>query len=124
MEGFEPRNPEEWEASDWVSGCIRKKLLQCGNRSGNWDGFWKIARVKVPNTRRAWYNVSMTLGECEIACKWNCSCTAYTSLDIRNGGSGCLLWLDELLDTRKYDVDQDIYIRMSASKLEGPYVIL
>ncbi|KAJ0489441.1 putative protein kinase RLK-Pelle-DLSV family [Helianthus annuus] len=63
----------------------------------------------------------MTLGECEIACKRNCSCTAYTSLDIRNGGSGCLLWLDELLDTRKYAVDQDIYIRMSASKLEGKW---
>ncbi|KAM0019392.1 putative protein kinase RLK-Pelle-DLSV family [Helianthus debilis subsp. tardiflorus] len=121
MQGFEPKNPEQWEASDWASGCIRKKPLQCGNGSGDRDedGFWKIARVKVPDTRRAWYNVSMTLGECETACKRNCSCTAYTSLDIRNGGSGCLLWLDELLDTREYDVDQDIYVRMAASELEG-----
>ncbi|KAF5777997.1 putative protein kinase RLK-Pelle-DLSV family [Helianthus annuus] len=54
-----------------------------------------------------------------MACKRNCSCTGFTSLDIRNGGSGCLLWLDELLDTREYDVYQDIYIRMSASELEG-----
>uniref|UniRef100_A0A251T3G0 Receptor-like serine/threonine-protein kinase n=1 Tax=Helianthus annuus TaxID=4232 RepID=A0A251T3G0_HELAN len=193
IQGFEPKNPEQWEASDWASGCIRKKPLHCGNGSGDGDedGFWKIARVKyavhgrfsiksdvfsfgvlvleiicgkrnrefshgghtdnllghawklykegrsigllsaslqascvvseVPDTRRAWYNVSMTLGECEIACKRNCSCTAYTSLDIRNGGSGCLLWLDELLDTREYDVDQDIYIRMSASELEGKW---
>ncbi|KAM0019393.1 putative protein kinase RLK-Pelle-DLSV family [Helianthus debilis subsp. tardiflorus] len=61
----------------------------------------------------------MTLGECEMACKRNCSCTGFTSLDIRNGGSGCLLWLDKLLDTREYDVYQDIYIRISASELEG-----
>ncbi|KAM0054573.1 putative protein kinase RLK-Pelle-DLSV family [Helianthus debilis subsp. tardiflorus] len=121
MEGFEPRNPEEWEASDWGSGCIRKKPLHCGNGSGDRDedGFWKIERVKVPDTRRSWYNVSMSLGECEMACKRNCSCTGYTSLDIRNGGSGCLLWLDELLDTREYDANQDIYIRMAASELEG-----
>ncbi|KAK9059758.1 hypothetical protein SSX86_020462 [Deinandra increscens subsp. villosa] len=119
MKGFEPRNPEEWEASDWASGCIRKKPLDCVNGYGVGDGFWKIARVKVPDTRRSWYSVSMTLGECEMACRSNCSCTGYSSLDIRNGGSGCLLWLDELLDTREYDVDQDIYIRMAASELQG-----
>ncbi|KAM0062531.1 putative protein kinase RLK-Pelle-DLSV family [Helianthus debilis subsp. tardiflorus] len=121
MQGFEPRNPEEWEVSDWVSGCMRKSPLNCGNgnANGNEDGFLKIVGVKIPDTRRAWYNVSMTLGECEMACKRNCSCTGFTSLDIRNGGSGCLLWLDELLDTREYDVYQDIYIRISASELEG-----
>ncbi|KAF5777986.1 putative protein kinase RLK-Pelle-DLSV family [Helianthus annuus] len=121
IQGFEPKNPEQWEASDWASGCIRKKPLHCGNGSGDGDedGFWKIARVKVPDTRRVWYNVSMTLGECEMACKRNCSCAGYTSSDIRNGGSGCLLWLDELLDTREYDVDQDIYIKIAASELKG-----
>ncbi|KAJ0914553.1 putative protein kinase RLK-Pelle-DLSV family [Helianthus annuus] len=125
MDGFEPRNPKEWEASDWVSGCIRKKPLHCKNGNeigdGDGDGFWKIAGVKVPDTRRSWYNMSMTLGECEMACKVNCNCTGYANLDIRNGGSGCLLWLDELLDTREYDADQDIYIRMAASELEGKW---
>ncbi|KAK9059753.1 hypothetical protein SSX86_020457 [Deinandra increscens subsp. villosa] len=115
MQGFEPRNPEEWEVSDWVSGCKRKKPLDC--KSGDW--FWKITGVKLPDTRRSYYNMSMTLRECETICKKNCSCTGYTSLDIRNGGSGCLLWLDELLDTREYNGDQDIYIRMAASELEG-----
>ncbi|KAJ0493272.1 putative protein kinase RLK-Pelle-DLSV family [Helianthus annuus] len=120
MDGFEPRNPKEWEASDWVSGCIRKKPLHCrnGNEIGDGDGFLKIARVKVPDTRQAWYNVSMTLGECEMACKRNCSCTCYANIDIRNGGSGCLLWFDQLLDVREFDVDQDIYIRMAASELK------
>ncbi|KAI3695899.1 hypothetical protein L1987_78903 [Smallanthus sonchifolius] len=115
MQGFETRNAEEWKASDWASGCIRKKPLNCGNG----DGFWKIAGVKVPDTRRSWYDVNMTLGECETACKRNCSCTGYGSLDIRNGGTGCLLWFSELLDTREFDAFQDIYIRVDASELEG-----
>ncbi|KAI3695898.1 hypothetical protein L1987_78902 [Smallanthus sonchifolius] len=105
---------KEWNASDWASGCIHKKPLNCENR----DGFWKIAGMKVPDTRRSWYDVNMTLGECETACKRNCSCTAYGSLDIRNGGTGCLLWFDELLDTREFDAIQDIYIRVDASELE------
>ncbi|KAI3683307.1 hypothetical protein L1987_83810 [Smallanthus sonchifolius] len=115
MQGFEPRNPEEWDASDWVSGCVRKTPLNCGNG----DGFWKLTGVRVPDTRRSWYNVSMTLGECEMACKRKCSCTGYASLDIRNGGSGCLLWFDELLDTKEYDANQDIYIRMTSIELQG-----
>ncbi|KAI3695861.1 hypothetical protein L1987_78863 [Smallanthus sonchifolius] len=55
MQGFEPTNPEEWGASDWVSGCIRKKPLNCGNENedGDGDGFWKIEGVKVPDTRRS-----------------------------------------------------------------------
>ncbi|KAI7730635.1 hypothetical protein M8C21_015978 [Ambrosia artemisiifolia] len=121
--GYEPRDPEAWEASDCAGGCICKKPLHFGNgnRNGIADGFWKVAGVKLPDTRCSWYNVSMTLGECEMACKWNCSCTVYASLDIRNGGSGCLLRFNELLDTREYDVNQDIYIRMAASELEGAW---
>ncbi|XP_024990475.1 G-type lectin S-receptor-like serine/threonine-protein kinase At4g27290 [Cynara cardunculus var. scolymus] len=117
IKGFEPRIPEEWKASDWSSGCQRKKPLNCG--SG--DGFQKISGVKLPDTQRSWYNLSMTLGECEMACRKNFSCTAYANLDIRNGGSGCLLWFDKLMDIREYDVDQELYIRISASELATAY---
>ncbi|KAI3817667.1 hypothetical protein L1987_11463 [Smallanthus sonchifolius] len=87
--GFEPRYPKEWDASDWSSGCKRKMSLNCGDANG--DGFLKITGIKVPDTRRSWYNASMTLGECEMACRMKCSCTAYANSDISNGGSGCLL---------------------------------
>ncbi|KAL8257715.1 hypothetical protein R6Q59_029756 [Mikania micrantha] len=117
MPGFEPKNPKEWDASDWSSGCKPKKPLNCGDV--NEDGFLKTSGVKLPDTRRSLYNVSMTLGECEGACRMNCSCTAYANLDIRNGGSGCLLWFDELLDIRDYDEDHNIYIRMAASEIAG-----
>ncbi|GJX24734.1 hypothetical protein Tco_0231030 [Tanacetum coccineum] len=37
----------------------------------------------------------------------------------RNGGSGCLLWFDELMDMRECDSSQHIYIPMAASELKG-----
>ncbi|KAL7249461.1 hypothetical protein ACSBR1_011622 [Camellia fascicularis] len=69
-------------------------------------------------TRYSWFNKSMTLRECKMVCLKNCSCTAYTNLDIRGGGSGCLLWFDELIDMREFSANgQDIYIRMASSEL-------
>ncbi|XP_076960448.1 G-type lectin S-receptor-like serine/threonine-protein kinase At4g27290 [Bidens hawaiensis] len=115
--GFQPRNSQEWDVSDWSSGCKRKKPLNCGDV--NADRFLKITGVKLPDTRRAWYNVSMTLEECEMACRIKCNSTAYANLDIRNGGSGCLLWFDGLVDIREYDADHNMYIRMAASELAG-----
>ncbi|KAI3685679.1 hypothetical protein L6452_34935 [Arctium lappa] len=115
LEGFEPRLPEEWNAADWSSGCQRKQPLQCGRE----DGFWKVSGIKFPDTRYSRYNVSMTLEECEMTCTRDCSCTAYAQLDIRNGGSGCLLWFHELKDIREYDQKQELYIRMAASELAG-----
>ncbi|KAL8218243.1 hypothetical protein R6Q57_021616 [Mikania cordata] len=117
MPGFEPKKPKEWDASDWSSGCKPKKPLSCGD--ANEDGFLKTSGVKLPDSRRSLYNVSMTLRECETACRMKCNCTAYANLDIRNGGSGCLLWFDELLDIRDYDEDHNIYIRIAASELAG-----
>ncbi|KAJ9553608.1 hypothetical protein OSB04_017653 [Centaurea solstitialis] len=113
MEGFEPRLPEEWNAADWSGGCQCKQPFRCG--SG--DGFRKISGIKFPDTRHARYNVTMSLDECEMACTRDCSCTAYAQLDIRNGGSGCLLWFHELMDMREFDEKQELYIRMAASEL-------
>jgi hypothetical protein len=60
----------------------------------------------------------MSLKECEEWCLKNCSCTAYANLDIRNGGSGCLLWFAELVDMVEVAVGgQDLYVRVPASVL-------
>ncbi|GKA10499.1 G-type lectin S-receptor-like serine/threonine-protein kinase [Tanacetum coccineum] len=118
MEGFEPKFPQEWQSSDWSNGCQRKKHLDCGSEYG----FQEVSGVKLPDTRRSWYNYSMSLRECEMACRMDCSCTAYSNLDIRNGGSGCLLWFGELMDVREYDEDHYIYIKMPASKLAGKQI--
>ncbi|KAM4133717.1 hypothetical protein ACJW30_01G352100 [Castanea mollissima] len=56
-------------------------------------------------------------------CKVAHICKAYANLDIRNGGSGCLLWPTDLVDIVVLQVGgQDIYIRQAASKLgEGGF---
>ncbi|CAI9273446.1 unnamed protein product [Lactuca saligna] len=119
LEGFEPRRPDEWDLADWSSGCQRITPLACGNG----DGFRTLSGVKFPDTNRSVYNLNMTLDDCEATCKGNCTCTAYASLDIRNGGSGCLLWFGDLMDIRVYDETQELYVRMPASELpmnKGP----
>nr|GEV62444.1 G-type lectin S-receptor-like serine/threonine-protein kinase At4g27290 [Tanacetum cinerariifolium] len=112
MEGFVPRNPEEWSASEWSSGCRRKTPLNCPNG----DGFRVFKNVKLPDTRRSWYNRNMTLAECGAACELNCSCIAYSTIDITKG-NGCLMWFDELMDIRTVDDSQDLYVRMAISDL-------
>jgi hypothetical protein len=74
--------------------------------------------MKLPDTSKSWFNKSMNIEECEKFCKRNCSCTAYANLDVRNGGSGCLLWFDNIMDIKKLSSGgQDVYIRVAASEL-------
>ncbi|KAF3663384.1 putative G-type lectin S-receptor-like serine/threonine-protein kinase-like isoform X1 [Capsicum annuum] len=59
----------------------------------------------------------MTLKECRKVCSRNCSCTAYSSLDISYGDQGCLLWYGELIDIRKLpERGIDIFIKMDPSE--------
>ncbi|XP_019196485.1 PREDICTED: G-type lectin S-receptor-like serine/threonine-protein kinase At4g27290 [Ipomoea nil] len=112
---FVAKHRDDWDRADWSAGCVREVGLNCSS-----DGFLKYSGVKLPDTNVSWYNQTMSLGECEDVCATNCSCMAYTSLDIRNGGSGCLLWLGDLVDIRQLsDHGQDIYIRMAYSALDA-----
>ncbi|XP_015170171.1 G-type lectin S-receptor-like serine/threonine-protein kinase At4g27290 [Solanum tuberosum] len=115
LRGFEPRYPEQWYAVDWSNGCIRKTSLSC-----NQDGFLKFRNIKMPDSRHSWYNVSISLEECKKMCLADCNCTAYSNLDIRNGGSGCLLWFGELIDIREYNKnEQYLFVRVAASELDS-----
>lgn len=112
LKEFEPKSPEDWTTADWSQGCVRKVPLDCSDG----EDFLKYPGIKVPDTRQSWYNKTMNLEECEEECLKNCSCTAYANLDIRDGGSGCILWFRDLIDIRQYNEDgQDIYVRMAAS---------
>ncbi|PHT77181.1 G-type lectin S-receptor-like serine/threonine-protein kinase [Capsicum annuum] len=113
LDKFEPKHPDDWKRSDWSSGCVRRHPLNCTG-----DGFLMYSGVKLPDTRNSWFNETMKLDECKEFCLRNCSCTGYANLDIRNGGSGCLLWIGEMVDIRQLSASgQDIYIRMSASDI-------
>ncbi|XP_015583928.2 G-type lectin S-receptor-like serine/threonine-protein kinase At4g27290 [Ricinus communis] len=112
LEGFVPKSPTDWSASDWSDGCVRRTELSC--HTG--DGFRKLKGMKLPDTSSSWVDMSMDLKECEGMCLRNCSCLAYANSDIR--GSGCLLWFDHLIDMRKFtEGGQDLYIRIAASEL-------
>ncbi|PSR96329.1 G-type lectin S-receptor-like serine/threonine-protein kinase [Actinidia chinensis var. chinensis] len=113
LQGFEPKFPKDW-GTDWSNGCVRRAALGCNN--GDW--FLKYSGVKVPDTHNSRYNVSMTIKECEAMCLKDCSCMAYANSDVNAGGSGCLLWFDELVDIREFTENgQDLYVRMAASEL-------
>ncbi|CAL8150468.1 unnamed protein product [Prunus armeniaca] len=115
LKGFVPKSPKDWNSGYWSDGCVRKIPLACS--SG--DGFLKYTGVKLPDTSSSWFDKSMSLKECKGLCLNNCSCTAYANLDIREGGTGCLLWFGKLIEIREFTSGggQDLYMRMAVSEL-------
>ncbi|KAK9155992.1 hypothetical protein Sjap_003472 [Stephania japonica] len=120
IEGFEQKSADDWNRADWSGGCRRRTALDCNNR----DGFQRFSSVKVPDTAFSWVDKNMSLGECQIKCLKNCSCTAYSNTDIRGSGSGCVLWFGDLIDIRELSegAGQDLYVRLAASELGAQVV--
>ncbi|KAI9075611.1 hypothetical protein K1719_042411 [Acacia pycnantha] len=115
LRGYEPKNFKEWNVSNWNSGCTRRVSLDCDGG----DGFKQYTSIKLPDTSSSWYNMTMNLEECKKTCLQNCSCAAYSNLDIRGEGSGCLIWFDQLLDMKQFPAGgQDLYVRVLASELD------
>jgi hypothetical protein len=120
LKGFKPKSQQKWDSMDWSQGCVRNKPLNCQEIITH--GFVKFTNLKVPDTTYTWVNTSMNLKECREKCLSNCSCTAYTNLDIKEG-IGCAIWFADLLDIKQFpDGVQDLYIRMHPSEL-GMYVL-
>ncbi|XP_048492792.1 G-type lectin S-receptor-like serine/threonine-protein kinase At4g27290 [Beta vulgaris subsp. vulgaris] len=116
MNGFVPKSVTNWNAGNWMDGCVRSAPLNCSVS----HGFIKYPHVKLPDTRYSWYNTTMMLDECRGMCLQNCSCVAYANLDITNGGSGCLLWINTVIDVKVLSASgQDLYVKVPLSKLGG-----
>ncbi|KAK1440444.1 hypothetical protein QVD17_06271 [Tagetes erecta] len=114
---FVPRNKTSWETGDWSGGCVRRTPLDCKNGS---EGFIKYSNVKLPETKSSWFNMNMSLEECEVNCLNNCTCMAYANPDATL--QGCVLWFNELIDIRVYSASnegQDMFVRMASSELDG-----
>nr|KYP55938.1 Putative serine/threonine-protein kinase receptor [Cajanus cajan] len=117
IRGYAPKSTDQWNIEIWSNGCVPRNKSNCKNSYT--DGFLKYTNMKIPDTSSSTYNTTMNLEECKNSCIKNCSCTAYASLDIRDGGSGCLLWFNNLVDMRKFSQrGQDLYIRVPASELD------
>ncbi|KAH1247618.1 G-type lectin S-receptor-like serine/threonine-protein kinase [Glycine max] len=117
LRGYAPKHPDQWNIAIWSDGCVPRNKSNCTNSYT--DGFLKYTNMKLPDTSSSWFSKTMNLDECQKSCLKNCSCTAYANLDIRDGGSGCLLWFNTLVDLRNFsELGQDFYIRLSASELD------
>ncbi|GLT46514.1 hypothetical protein SLA2020_202600 [Shorea laevis] len=110
LKGFKLKS-QELNSVDWSQGCVRNNSLDC--QKGN--GFKKFGRLKVPDAEHSWVDEGMDLNECRAKCLENCSCMAYTTLDIKED-RGCVIWFGDLIDLKLFpSAGQDIYIRMSAA---------
>ncbi|XP_068310249.1 G-type lectin S-receptor-like serine/threonine-protein kinase At4g27290 [Pyrus communis] len=115
LQGFVPNSPRDY-LKNTSSGCLRKGPSGCTNQ----DEFQKFIRVKLPDTSSSRINKTMSLEECKKMCLTNCSCTAYANLDVRGGGTGCLLWFGNLIDIKEFDSGgQDLFVRIPPSELDG-----
>ncbi|KAI9187541.1 hypothetical protein LWI28_029246 [Acer negundo] len=113
FEKFKPKSQLQWSTFNWSAGCVRKAPLDCKHG----DGFLKLEAIKLPDTSHSRTEKYISLVECKKLCLSNCSCTAYATLDIREGGSGCLLWFNDLIDIKDIEGGQDLYVRVAASEL-------
>ncbi|PQQ01760.1 G-type lectin S-receptor-like serine/threonine-protein kinase [Prunus yedoensis var. nudiflora] len=111
--GYEPNSPQDWDLRDGTGGCKRPQGSPSMCRNG--EGFVKMENVKVPDTSTIKLDRSLSLEACGEECLRNCSCLAYASADVRNGGSGCMAWFGDLMDTKQFtEGGQDLYIRADA----------
>jgi len=115
--GFGPVNPSQWSMRESGGGCRRNVPLECGNGTTT-DGFMVVRGVKLPDTDNTTVDRSATLDQCRARCFANCSCVAYAAADIRGGGagSGCVMWMNYLVDVRYVDKGQDLYVRLAKSE--------
>ncbi|KAJ6842450.1 receptor-like serine/threonine-protein kinase SD1-8 [Iris pallida] len=112
LHGFVPKNLDKWASTDWRNGCIRKTELDCRNRT---DGFVPISGVKLPDSPITFSGRDLSLDECMLMCRNNCSCTAYAMYP---GQFGCMIWMtDWLFDVQKDGFQKDLYIRTAYADL-------
>ncbi|KAL8257636.1 hypothetical protein R6Q59_029677 [Mikania micrantha] len=116
LKGFELKNLDETSPENDSRVCRRKIALDCGPG----EIFLKFSSIKLPDTKNAVFSGNMSLQDCEVACKNNCSCTAYANPIITPGGVGCLVWFGDLIDVRVFPQNgQDLYVRLAASELSS-----
>ena len=117
LPGYEPKSPKDWYLRDGSGECVRKQpgFSMCGNG----EGFVKLTRLKGPDSSNAaWMDMSMSSSECEKACLSNCSCTAFTSMNIDGKGTRCLAWYGELMDISENTLEPwDLNVRVDATEL-------
>ncbi|KAJ3705174.1 hypothetical protein LUZ61_008879 [Rhynchospora tenuis] len=113
LTGFEPKSERDWELHDTSAGCTRQVDLNCSG-----DDFITVSNAKLPDTTNVTVDSTIGLEECRSSCLMNCSCTGYANYDVLNGGSGCVIWVGEIVDLRQFNGGgQDFYYRVAGSEV-------
>ncbi|CAL5070228.1 unnamed protein product [Urochloa decumbens] len=115
--GFNPVNQSQWSMREFSGGCRRNVPLECSNGTTT-DGFMVLRGVNLPDTYNTTVDMSATLEQCRARCSSSCWCVAYAAADIRGGGggSGCITWINDIVDIRYVDKGQDLYVRLAKSE--------
>ncbi|KAF3666770.1 G-type lectin S-receptor-like serine/threonine-protein kinase [Capsicum annuum] len=117
LQGFKPKNEEEWGKGNWTKGCIRKTALENERNNSNieqgtQDWFLKLQSMKVPDSAIL---VNSAEEDCESDCLRNVSCIAYSYYI----GIGCMNWERSLIDIQKFsNSGADIFIRLAYTEQE------
>ncbi|PRQ28640.1 putative protein kinase RLK-Pelle-DLSV family [Rosa chinensis] len=114
LPGYQPSSSENWSEKIWSDGCVSKQV-EVPNKCGK--SFVRVEHVKLPDASiSALLDTNMGESECKKACQNNCSCVAYSSLEI-DGGGGCMAWYGELVDTLILaEQGRDFYVRADATE--------
>ncbi|KAI8008307.1 G-type lectin S-receptor-like serine/threonine-protein kinase [Camellia lanceoleosa] len=96
LPGFEPTSPDEWNSSEFSSGCTRKTPT-CLTDKKNYT-FLKLKMMKVEDPESTFEKISEE--DCENECVGDCKCQAYSyiasSVDPQRVTStnsfGCRIW--------------------------------
>ncbi|KAK6946806.1 S-locus glycoprotein domain [Dillenia turbinata] len=117
LKGFTPKVPQKWQMQDWSDGCVRQTVIDCEKEYA----FMKLTNeVNLPDLLQYSVNNSMNLQDCQAMCLSNCSCSAFSSLQMIGQGSGCALWFGDLVDLRA-DTDDGVvlYLKLLPSEIDS-----
>ncbi|KAI7744509.1 hypothetical protein M8C21_006202, partial [Ambrosia artemisiifolia] len=109
LTGFKPKSENDWNQSDFSSGCVRKSDLNCGNNKE--ISFLTVKVASVPPNA-----LSVAIGsdgECRTTCLNSCQCNAYSF-----SNNQCSVWDVELLNlSEDNDNGKTIYIKVASKDL-------
>ncbi|XP_062082943.1 G-type lectin S-receptor-like serine/threonine-protein kinase At4g27290 [Humulus lupulus] len=109
LEGFKPKNQDNWNKMYWSEGCVKNSSMSCDDDKEN-DEFLDFSLLKLPDAQYTWVNESMNLNDCKAKCSSNCSCMAYSI--------NCVLWFGDLFDIQQVPSHgQYVFIRIPFSKI-------
>ncbi|KAJ6761885.1 hypothetical protein OIU74_024533 [Salix koriyanagi] len=117
LPGFKPTSLESWRNGDFSGGCSRSSAA-CG-KNDTFSGL-KMIRVGQEDKKIAAENETI----CREMCLNNCSCQAYSFVEVANRRrepiNKCLIWTDVLKDLQEDDSygGRDLFVRVTIAGTE------